>query len=182
MFNGIPGGLSQGHWAHGPGTPPPAPRPPVKRGLRHPQTRTGCAVRPSPPLGEPGREPVPSAPGRAGGSIRTRGRGVQPLASGSRGGQGGFFSWQGRGAPPPGAPGPRLHFGFTAVIFRVQRGADPEPGHTGQGRRPQQGRECGGTGSRFKFQPCSPVTLGRSQLKAQGSRVGPWPCPAGSCG
>lgn len=46
------------------------------------------------------------------------------------------------------------------------------PGHTGRGRRLQQDREGGGTGSRFKFQPCRPVTLGRSQLKAQGEPGG----------
>ena len=64
--------------------------------------------------------------------------------------------------------GPRLHFGFTAAIFRVQR--EGQAGClAGPWRRPQQGREGGGTSPKFKFQlmQAGRVTLGRSRLKAQ---------------
>lgn len=75
----------------------------------------------------------------------------------------------GAGAPCDPRSQPRLHF----CLWQSFPGCEPHTGHRVEGRRPQQGREGGRAGSRFKLQPCSPVTLGRSQPKAQGSQVGP---------
>lgn len=60
------------------------------------------------------------------------------------------------------------------------------PGHTVEGEEAPAGQGGWRDRLQFKFQPCSPVTLGRSQHKAQGEPggalkwgdpVGLWLCP-----
>ena len=177
MLNGIPDGLSQGHWAR------------VSR-----YTHTWAKSR---PLGTHRQAQVDTWPFSLG-SLGWEHCGLHLPGAGRRGASAGPAKelspgagiWVGEqlGEGPPTGPfqsadrgrgagqpqgtgqhlGPRLHFGFTAAIFRVQR--EGQAGClAGPWRRPEQGREGGGTSPKFKFQlaQAGPVTLGRSPLKAQ---------------
>lgn len=133
LLNGIPGGLSQGRWArvsrntHTWVKPRPA-------GIhRHAQPVTQA-----PPAGSLGWEPMASSSlgscrgsrevGRSTGAWVRRHLGRERQQAHSSGESGDFFSRLGQGSHA--ALGPRLHFGFTAVIWsfsgckgRAQRAA-----------------------------------------------------------
>lgn len=134
LLNGIPGGLSQGHWA------------------RVPRDTHLAKRRPAGPSGAqagPRGLQLPGAgwerPDQQGGGrrhcVRLRGR------VGSRRGWG-FCGGRGGGAMRPQGP--------AQAALRLQQsfsGCERHTGHRVGGRRPRQGREGGRTGPRFKLQP-----------------------------
>lgn len=139
------------------------------------------------PLRSPAGNGAPSAPcGPGWGASRPAGVRHWRLGQGAPAGplRGGLRLLQltGAGATQPWGPRAQAALWSYCGYFPGAKGGPAWcPVRQWKGKRPQRGRKGTGTGSRFKFLPCCPVTLGRRQPRPRGSRGAlEWPDPSGS--